>query len=64
MLTLEQVAVSLSVSDETVRRMVVNGILRGERLTPTSPWRIRPEDLKEYAERMNVTLRPLPDEKK
>ncbi|MGH8398898.1 MAG: helix-turn-helix domain-containing protein [Gammaproteobacteria bacterium] len=49
MLTLEEVAYRLSVSVQTVRRLIDKGQLKGIRVG--KQWRVRPEDLEDYIRR-------------
>lgn len=56
MLTTSEVAALLSVSDQTVRDMIANGTLPGERLSDKSWYRVPRQKLIEYAERRGITL--------
>ena len=49
MLSLEEVAYRLNVSVQTVRRLILNGELRGVKVG--KQWRVRPEDLEDYIRR-------------
>jgi DNA invertase Pin-like site-specific DNA recombinase/transposase len=42
--TIEQAATQLNVSPATIRRWLRNGLLPGEQITPSAPWRIRLTD--------------------
>jgi len=42
--TIEQAATQLNVSPATIRRWLRNGLLPGEQVTPSAPWRIRLTD--------------------
>lgn len=55
-LTTGQAAKALQISIDTVIRLIQLGELKAERLTDTSRYRIREEDLLEYAQRKQVRL--------
>ena len=44
MLTIKQLAVTLGVATSTIHRWLNDGIIVGEQLTPSAPWRIRLTD--------------------
>lgn len=48
MFDINQIAVLLQCSDSTVRRLIDKGNLQGERLSPTSPRRVKRSNLEKY----------------
>jgi excisionase family DNA binding protein len=51
-----EAAEKLQVSPDTVLRLIRSGELPASRLTPTGYWRIRQEDLEDYAKQRGVEL--------
>lgn len=57
-LTTRQVAERLQASRDTVERLIRNGELYAERLTPRGRFRISEDSLLAYAKRQRLTLQP------
>lgn len=55
-LTTGQAAKALHVSIHTVHRLIQSGELSAERISDTSRYRIRMDDLVKFAEDRNITL--------
>jgi excisionase family DNA binding protein len=55
-LTTGQAARALHTSVDTVRRLIDAGELSAERLTDKSQYRIREQDLREFAQRRGIML--------
>ena len=43
-MTIKKAAATLGVAPSTIHRLLNDGIIAGEQLTPGAPWRIRPTD--------------------
>jgi len=56
MLDISQIATLLQCSDSTIRRLIDRGKLLGERLSPTSPRRVRRSNLEQYIHNQNITV--------
>ncbi len=53
-----QAARRLQISADTVLLLIKNGDLKAERFSEKSHWRIRQDDLQQFAEKRGITLLP------
>lgn len=56
-LSVKQVAELLQTSDDTVLRLIREGILKSERIRPRGKHRIHTDDLEAYVKKQGVTLK-------